>query len=132
MSKFDKKRGASKPPSQRQLKVGEEIRHVLATLLSRGELGNPLIDDASVTVSEVRISPDLKNATAYMLPLAGKNKEQVREALNDESGTIRYLLGKKLHLKFVPRITFRVDDSFENASRMNEIFKSAHVNQDLD
>ncbi len=130
MSKFRDKR-SGKEPSQRQLKVGEEIRHALSWLLSRGELADPRIDDAAVTVSEVRISPDLKNATAYAMPLGGYNKELVLEALNERSGTVRRLLGSRIHLRYTPKITFRLDHSFENASRINELLSSPHVAQDL-
>jgi len=130
MSKLNSKQ-QGKPRSQRQLKVGEEIRHALSAIFSRGELSHPLINEASITVSEVRISPDLKNATAYVMPLAGKKQEEVLEWLDNESGGIRFLLSKKIHLKYLPRVSFRIDDSFDNASHINSLLNLPHVAQDL-
>lgn len=130
MAKF-KDKGPKKGPSQRQLQVGEELRHALSQMFSRGEMADPRLNEASITVSEVRISPDLKNATAYILPLAGKNKEQIKDALNDETGNVRYQLGKKVRLRHIPRISFRLDDTFENASRINDLLNQPHVAQDV-
>lgn len=132
MAKFRDKKHAGKAPSQRQLQVGEEIRHALSFIFSRGELADPQIDDASVTVSEVRISPDLKNATAYVMPLGGQNKEAVLEALNNHTGNVRRILSGMVRLKYSPRVEFRLDDSFDNASRINELLKTQQVAQDLE
>jgi len=123
--KFNKDKYQAKGPSQRQLRVGEEIRHGLSEIFMRGELGDPRIEEASITVSEVRISPDLKNATAYVMPLNGENKEQVIDLLQYSNGIIRTLVAKKLHLKFSPRIHFKLDHSFENATQIDSLLREA-------
>ena len=117
--------------SQRQLRVGEEIRHALADIMIRGDVHHPDLTSASVTVSEVRVSPDLRNATAYILPLAGENKEKILRALADSNGQIRHLVTKKIILKFSPRITFRLDESFDAAGRINNILHSPDVRRDI-
>lgn len=122
---------SSKPPSQRQLRVGEELRNVLAQLFAHGETHVPVLDSSSITVSEVRISPDLKNATAYVMPLAAKNKEAVMDALYDNAGRIRTLIGKNVVLRVVPRINYKLDVSYENANRINELLNSDRVKADV-
>lgn len=129
--KFNDTPRGGKGVSQRQLQVGEEIRHILSSLLLRGEISDPLITESSITVSEVRISPDLKNATAYVLPLGGRNKELVLNALNDSSNFLRHLMGKSLRLRYTPRLLFKLDDSYENAGRIQELLNTPHVAQDL-
>ncbi len=114
-----------RPPSSRPLKVGENIRHCLSEIFLRGETHHPVLDSASITVSEVRITPDLKHATAYVMPLAGSNKERVMEALEDQAGQIRRLLARKVTLKFMPKIFFKLDSSYEEAGRINELLKGA-------
>ncbi len=125
MPKFDKNKYKAKGPSQRQLKVGEEIRHALSEIFARGELSDPRIEEASITVSEVRISPDLRNATAYFMPLNGDKKEEVLQLLANSNGIIRTLLSKKLILKFSPRIHFKLDHSFETATHIEGLLKVA-------
>lgn len=120
------------PPGQRQLRVGEEIRHALSSIFMRGELHEPELREASITVSEVRISPDLKNATAYVMPLGGGNRDEVIEALRDVAPNLRTLLGSKIHLKYTPRLSFRLDDSFDEAHRINELLQQPEVIRDLD
>lgn len=122
---------SSKPPSQRQLRVGEELRNVLAQLFAHGETHVPILDSSSITVSEVRISPDLKNATAYVMPLAAKNKEAVMDALYDNAGRIRTLIGKNVVLRVVPRINYKLDVSYETANRINELLNSERVRADV-
>ncbi len=122
---------SSKPPSQRQLRVGEELRNVLAQLFAHGETHVPILDSSSITVAEVRISPDLKNATAYVMPLAAKNKEAVMDALYENAGRIRSLIGKNVILRAVPRISYKLDVSYENANRINEILNSERVRADV-
>ncbi len=119
------------PPGQRQLRVGEEIRHALSEVFMRGELHVPELDSASVTVSEVRISPDLKNATAYVMPLAGHNTEEVLDVLQEHAPVISRLVGGKIHLKFTPRLRFRLDDTFETASRIHSLLQNPKVQQDV-
>lgn len=122
---------SSKPPTQRQLRVGEELRNALAQIFAHGETHVPLLDSASITVSEVRISPDLKNATAYVMPLAGGNKEAVMKELKDHAGRIRALVGKHVVLRALPRIGYKLDVSYENANRINELLNTERVKADL-
>jgi ribosome-binding factor A len=129
VGKFREQR--AKGPSQRQLQVGEEIRHALSHIFMRGELAIPTIDEASVTVSEVRVSPDLKNATAFVMPLAGKNKEEVLRLLNLEAPTLRHLVSKTVRLRFAPKINFKQDESFDNAHRIGELLNQAKAGQKL-
>ncbi len=118
-------------PTQRQLRVGEEIRSALAMIFMLGETHNPILDGSSITVAEVRISPDLKNATAYVMPLAGSNKEVVMKALLDNASRLRGLVSKKIILRTSPRIVFKLDTSFEVAGRINTLLNTDRVKQDL-
>lgn len=124
--------GAKRAPSQRQLRVGEEIRSALAQIFAHGETHNPILDGSSITVSEVRISPDLKNATAYVMPLAGSNKEAVMEALKDNAGRLRSMVTRKVILRTSPRIGFKLDTSFEEANRINLLLNSERVRADVE
>jgi ribosome-binding factor A len=110
-------------PSQRQLRVAEQIRHVLVETLQRGKFHHmELLDAAStVTVSEVKISPDLKNATAYIIRMGGASLEDLLAALNDSHSYFQKELAKKLQMRFTPRLRFVSDDSFEKAARIDEI-----------
>lgn len=119
------------PPGQRQLRVGEEIRHALSSIFMRGELHEAELRDASITVSEVRVSPDLKNATAYVMPLGGGNREEVLDALRELSPTLRTLVGSKIRLKYTPRISFRLDESFDEAHRINSLLQKPEVVRDI-
>ncbi len=121
----------SKAPSQRQLRVGEELRHAISEVLRRGELHHPDIDNASVIVSEVRVSPDLKNATVYVAPLAGLNAEEMMIALNDYAPNIRRMMNKKVVLKYSPKLYFKLDTSFDEAYRINNLLNSPSVKRDL-
>lgn len=111
----------TKTQSQRQLRVGEELRHALSGVLMRGECRHPDLIDASVTVSEVRVSPDLRNATAFVAPLAGSRQELILKALIASAGELRHLVGRKVILRSTPRLSFRLDDSFENAFRIQQL-----------
>lgn len=122
----------SKAPSQRQLRVGEEIRHVLAGIFLRGECHDRDITSTPITVSEVRISPDLKNATAYVMPLGGMNKEVVMEALIRNMPILRKLVSDQMKLRYAPRISFRLDNSFEEAHRIEKLLNSPEVARDLE
>ncbi len=120
-----------KPPTQRQLRVGEELRAVLAQMFAHGETHVVELDSASITVSEVRISPDLKNATAYVMPLAGHNKEIVMKALAEYASRIRHLMIKRITLRTAPKLSFKLDTSYEVAHRvtqlLNEVKKADEV-----
>ena len=119
------------PPGQRQLRVGEEIRHALSELFMRDELHEPELDGMPITVSQVKISPDLKNASAYVMPLGGANREAVMDALVRVTPAIRTMLGHKLKLRFTPRLSFRLDTSFEEAGRINDLLRKPDVVRDL-
>ena len=107
--------------SQRQQRVAEEIRHVLANIIQRGELKDPELLDVSVTVSEVRVSPDLKNATAFISPLGGRGPEELASAMNRAAPFIRMRLGKELSLKYLPKVIFEADKSFDYAQKIETI-----------
>ena len=107
--------------SQRQQRVAEEIRHVLANIIQRGELKDPDLMDLSVTVSEVRVSPDLKNATAFIAPLGGGSSEALATAMNRAAPFIRMRLGKELSLKYLPKVIFEADKSFDYAQKIESI-----------
>lgn len=118
-------------PSQRQLRVGEAVRGALAQIFMQGETHNPVLDSASLTISEVRISPDLKNATVYCMPLAGAHKDVVMAALKEHAGQIRRLMNDKIVLRYSPKLFFKLDNSFEVASRINTLLQSDKVKKDI-
>jgi ribosome-binding factor A len=122
----------SKPPSQRQLKVGELIRHALAEIFQRGEIVDDVLSRHSLTVPEVRMSPDLKLATVYVLPLGGGEAEEVVAHLDKHKRYLRGLLAKKVSMKFMPELRFKVDTSFEASSRIDALLASPRVARDLD
>ena len=117
--------------SQRQLRVGEELRHVLAQVLSRGELRDPDLVGRTITVTEVRISPDLKNATAFIVPLGGEHKAEVLQALKRCSAFLRGAIGHEVRLRVVPRLSFELDVSFDHAQKIEEILHRPEVQQDI-
>ena len=120
-----------KAPSQRQLRVGEELRHALSHILGRGELRDPALVDLNLTVTEVRVSPDLKSATAYVVPLGGGGLEAAVVALNRAGGFFRSRLARDVALRHAPRIAFAPDRSFDEASRIGEILERPRVRRDL-
>jgi ribosome-binding factor A len=121
----------SKGPSQRQLRVGEQIRHILAETMARGHFHfESLLDAGKITVSEVRISPDLKNATAYVMPLGGYDLEDILPALNQEAPVFQKEIGRQGNLKFTPRIKFVKDQSFDNVSAIDNILREIHIPED--
>lgn len=119
-------------PSQRQLRVGEVIRRALSDVLARGDVHDPELARASVTVSEVRASPDLRQATAYVMPLGGVNAGAVVKALNRNKAELRRLVTAQIDLRFSPELTFREDASFERMDRTRELLRSPEVARDLD
>ena len=118
-------------PSQRQLRAGELIRHALAGVLLEAELQDPALAKVSVTVCEVRLSPDLRHATCYVEPLGGANAKEVVEGLNRVSKFLRGRIGREIDLKFTPDLKFLHDESFAEAARMNRLFASPEVRRDL-
>lgn len=125
---------SGKAPSQRQLRVGEEIRHALAMIFERGDLHDPALAGRLLTVTEVRVSPDLKNATAFVTPLGGGTGEAMREILDglDRAAPhLRHELGRAVRLKFTPKLRFQQDMSFDEAERIDAIIRSDAVRRDL-
>jgi ribosome-binding factor A len=118
-------------PSQRQLRVAEEIRHILARLLMRGDLHDPALAGVSVTVSEVRISPDLKNATVFAMPLSGKGVADVLKGLNRSAPYLRSQVAQEIQLRYAPALTFIEDKSFDEAHHIEELLRSERVRRDL-
>ncbi len=125
--RFSQKKG----PSQRQLRAGELIRHTLAEILQREELREPTLKGLSITISEVRVSPDLKQATVYAAPLGGGDQVEVIAALNKVSPFLRGVLGKKINLKFTPALKFASDDTFAEAEKIDALLASPNVIRDL-
>ncbi len=121
-----------KGPSQRQLKVGELIRHALAEIFARGEIADDVVNAASLTVSEVRMSPDLKLATAFVMPLGGEGAAEAVAHLDQHKRFLRGELARKVNLKFMPEIRFKLDASFEASRRIDELLASPEVRRDLD
>jgi ribosome-binding factor A len=117
------KRPAGSGP--RPLRVGEEMRHALSDILTRGEVRDPAVRDATVTVSEVRLSGDLRNAVAYVMPLGGRNAEAVLAGLSRAAPWLRGEVARRMGLKFAPNIEFRLDTSFDEAARITEAIQRA-------
>ncbi len=118
-------------PSQRMLRVAELVRHAMSELLTRGALNDPLLDKQVVTVPRVRMSPDLKLATVYVLPLGGGEAEKVIDALDKHRKFLRGEVARKINLKFAPDVRFRVDEDFDKASKIDALLNSAQVRRDL-
>lgn len=119
-------------PSQRQLRVGELIRRTLSDVLMRGDVHDPDLNRLSVTVGEVRTSPDLKVATAYVLPLAGQGQDNILELLMRNKGELRRIIGKKLALKFAPELRFRLDETYDQLDETRRLFSQDAVRRDLE
>ncbi len=118
-------------PSQRMLRVAELIRHAMAQLLSRGEINDPELAGLVVTVPMVKMSPDLKLATIYVMPLGGKAQEQIVAILDRHKKFLRAEVAHRVNLKYAPEIRFKVDDSFANAERIDALLHSPKVARDL-
>lgn len=122
----------SSEPSQRMLRVGELVRHALASFLMRDEVADPALSGVTVTVPEVRMTADLKTATCYVMPLGGAHAEEVVAALNRHHRFIRGAISPALDLKFTPDLRFRVDETFAEADRIDSLLRSDRVARDLD
>ena len=122
---------SSEGPSQRQLRVGEVIRRALSDALMRGETHEPELDGVSITVTEVRASPDLKIATAYVMPLGGANGPEIIKALARAKGELRRYLGKQTSLKFTPDLRFRLDETFDQFDETRRLLDEPEVKRDL-
>lgn len=129
MSRFQ----SSKGPSQRQLRVGEQVRHALATVLQRGEVRDDLLEKTVISVSEVRMSPDLKIATAFVAPLNADDDQAVIKALARHAKFIRGRLSGELGgMKYMPEFRFRTDTSYDNFEKIDRLLRSPEVARDLD
>ncbi|AWJ84074.1 ribosome-binding factor A [Azospirillum sp. TSH58] len=122
---------AGKPPSQRQLRIGEEIRHALADLFRRGDFHDPELADLNVTVTEVRISPDLRNATAFVTPLGGGAMDETLTALRRAAPFLRGQVARAINLRHAPTLSFEADTSFDYAGRIDDILHSPAVARDV-
>jgi ribosome-binding factor A len=117
--------------SQRQLRVGELIRHEVAEMLSRGDVHDPVIEAHMITVPEVRMSADLRLATIYVMPLGGRNEEDVLDALERNKRYMRGEIARRVNLKFAPEIRFRIDERFDEAERIEKLLRTPEVRRDL-
>lgn len=127
----DEPRTRATQPSQRQLRVGEELRHALAQLLRPGALRDPALFDADITVTEVRASPDLRNATAFVMPLAGANAADVIAGLRRSAPYLRGRLARLVRMRHVPNLSFALDSAFDAADRIATLLHSEPVARDL-
>ena len=125
-----KKSSSARAPSQRMLRVAEQIRHVISELLARGEIHDDILASHSVTVTQVRMAPDLRLATAYVMPLGGKDTDKVLAALDRHRRFIRGEIAHRLELQFSPDIRFKDDDTFEEVMRIEQLLASPKVRQD--
>jgi ribosome-binding factor A len=121
----------NKGPSQRQLRVGEMLRHALSQILVRGEIRDPDLEGVSVTVTQVKPSGDMRNANVFVEPLGGKNAKAIVDALNRHKAFLRGEMGRMIELKFTPELRFLEDESFSEAQKIEDILKSERVQRDL-
>lgn len=119
-------------PSQRQQRVAELVRHALAEVLQRGDIQDPVLTTHIVTVPEVRMSPDLKLATAYVMPLGGQDEKPVLAALEKHRKVLRSEVARRINLKFAPDLRFRRDESFDEAARIDALLRSERVQRDIE
>jgi len=118
-------------PTQRQLRAGELVRHALAEVLREAAIADPLLEHTSVTVTEVRMSPDLRHAVVFVEPLGGQESDAVVGALNRHARYLRGQLGRNIDMRFTPDLKFVHDESFNEAGRIGRMFDDPHVRQDL-
>ncbi|MGB3553308.1 MAG: 30S ribosome-binding factor RbfA [Jannaschia sp.] len=127
-SRFDTGSG----PSQRQLRVGELIRRTLSDVLARGDIHDVDLQSMSITVGEVTVSPDLKVATAWVLPLGGKGRRKAIDALTRSKGELRRAISREMSLKFAPDLRFRIDETFDRMDDARRLFAEETVRRDID
>ena len=126
-------RPASSGPSQRQLRVGEQVRHALSDVLTRGEVRDDLLENSVISITEVRMSPDLKIATAFVSPLGADDHQAVIKALAKNAKFIRgRVSGALRQMKYMPEFRFRIDESYDNMARIDNLLRSPEVARDLD
>ena len=121
-----------KPPTQRQLRVGEELRHVIATILERGEIRDPDVAGRALTVTEVSVSPDLRNALVYIVPLGGGETKKLLAGLKRAKSYLRHEMARMIQLRMVPELSFTSDSTFDTASRIDELLHSPEVLRDIE
>ena len=131
MPRHHQKKSASSGGSQRQLRVGEQVRHAVADILTHGNVHDADLEGHIITVPEVRMSPDLKLATIYVMPLGGRDTELVMAALERNKRFLRGEVAQRVNLKFAPDIRFRVDDRFDEAERIEKLLRTPAVQKDL-
>src|SRR6516225_6789187 len=122
----------AKGPSQRALRAGELVRHALVEILARGDVHDPVIEAHRITVPLVRMSPDLRLATVYVMPLGGEHEKDVLAALDRNKRYLRGEIAHRVNLKFSPDIRFRIDEGFDEAERIERLLRSPQVRRDLD
>jgi ribosome-binding factor A len=123
---------AQRGPTQRSLRAGELVRHAIAEILTRGEVHDEVIETHLITVPEVRMSPDLRVATVYILALGGQDNAAVLAALDRNRRHLRAEIARRVNLKFAPDIRFRIDERFEEAERIDRLLRTPQVRRDLD
>jgi ribosome-binding factor A len=126
------RRESGSGPSQRALRAGELVRHAVAEILSRGDVHDPVIETHLITVPEVKMSPDLRQATIYIMPLGGHDEKEVLAALERNKRYLRGEIAHRINMKFAPDIRFRIDDRFDEADRIDRLLRSPQVQRDLD
>ena len=130
--KKDLARSGASGPSQRGLRVGEVIRHALAESLQRGDIHDPALEGVIVTVPEVRMTPDLKTATVFVVPLGGKGGAGIIAAFERNARFLRGVVAKKVNLRYAPNLKFRLDSSFDEGDRIDALLRRPEVKRDLD
>jgi ribosome-binding factor A len=128
---MSKSRSSNVGPSQRQLRVGEMLRHSLSQILVRCEIRDPDLEGVSVTVTQVKPSPDMRHANVFVEPLGGRNAKQIVTALNRHKAFLRGEMGHMIELKFTPELRFLEDESFSEAQKIEDLLKSERVQRDL-
>lgn len=130
MKKSANNKGRAKGPSQRQLRVGEEIRHILAWTIERGELHDPVLAETPVTLTEVSVSPDLRNALVMVVPLGGGDPTEVLAALRRAAPALRHVLAEKMTMKYIPQLRFQADTRFDRAQYIESLMQRPEVLRD--
>jgi ribosome-binding factor A len=126
------KRERNAEPSSRQLRVGEEVRHALARIFGRAELRDPALADVTLTVTEVRMSPDLRHAIVFVMPLAGQHAAEVLAGLARSAPYLRGQVAREVTLRYAPTLAFRLDTSFDHATRISELLHRPEVQRDVE
>ena len=121
--KINSKSKINSTKSQRQLRVGEELRHLISNALLRETFYDQIIENNTITITEVNVSPDLKNAKVYIMPLGGENKFEVLDSLNKSNGRIKKIISSNINLRQIPKLQFKIDETFEYAKNIEDILQ---------